>query len=74
MAVKSNKGRKVGRNSKWCQAYRASGKRELSKAKKLLKHLHKHGKDPMAENALSELPITAVSAAKKALKLDHPAT
>ena len=39
MASKSGKSRKAGRSKTACQNYKNSGKREISKAKRLLRHL-----------------------------------
>lgn len=40
-AKKSQKGRKIGRNKKWCEAYRARDQRGINKAIKLARHLRR---------------------------------
>lgn len=54
-AKSSAKGRKIGRNKKWCQAYRASGQRERNKAIRLQKHLARFPGDRNAERVLDAI-------------------
>ena len=42
------KGRKIGRNAKWCQVYRASGVRERNKRMKRARHVKVHPNDLLA--------------------------
>ena len=39
------KGRKIGRNAKWCQVYKNLGIREINKARKRVRHLRLHPND-----------------------------
>lgn len=50
--MSGKKGRKLGRNEKWCQAYRTRGQREKNKARKLRRHLKRHPEDLQAVAAL----------------------
>ncbi len=68
MPKQSNKGGKIGRNSKRCQAYRQEGKRDISKATRILKHLDKYGECSIARASLETLPATAIANAKKNIK------
>ena len=52
-AKKTGKGRKVGRNLKWCQAYRLRRQRERNKAVKLRRHLARLPGDLCAAIALA---------------------
>ena len=45
---RSKKGRKIGRNKVKCAAYRASGRRERNKARRLRRHLRSHPNDGVA--------------------------
>lgn len=45
---KGKKGRKVGRNRKWCQEYRARGQRMKNKIRKVARHLKRHPNDEAA--------------------------
>ncbi len=57
-AAKTQKGRKIGRNLKWCQAYRSRGQREQNKIAKLLQHLGRYGMtDHMAVHFYNNLPM-----------------
>ena len=51
-AKKTGKGRKIGRNLKWCQAYRLRRQRERNKAVRLRKHLARLPGDMVAAAAL----------------------
>ena len=51
-AKKTGKGRKIGRNLKWCQAYQLRRQRERNKAMRLRKHLARLPKDTVAAAAL----------------------
>lgn len=56
MATKSDK---KGRNSKFCQAYKLSQRREKNKAVKLLRHIKRYGTtDHCAVHAYNNLPVT----------------
>ncbi len=43
-----HKGRKVGRNIKKCQVYLITGRREINKERKAIRHLRKHPNDLQA--------------------------
>lgn len=47
----SKKGRKIGRNQKWCQAYRNRGQRERNKLRRLKPHLKRRPADNCAKMA-----------------------
>ena len=48
------KGRKIGRNKAFCEAYRRTGEHEKSHAKRILKHLKRYGGgDLIAKHALA---------------------
>ena len=51
-AKKTGKGRKIGRNAKWCQAYRLRRQRERNKAVRLRAHLTRLPADTVAAAAL----------------------
>lgn len=51
-AKEGKKGRKHGRNEKWCQTYKARGTREKNKAAKIRRHLKKHPNDAQASKAV----------------------
>jgi len=51
--AKGKKRRKIDRNRKWCEAYRARGQREKNKALKLSKHLVRHPNDLTAKNSFA---------------------
>ena len=51
-AKKTGKGRKIGRNKRWCEAYRLRGQREKNKAVRLHKHLRRLPDDAVAARAL----------------------
>lgn len=55
---------KAGRNKVKCAAYLASGRREVNKAVKLMRHLRKYG-DDAAYAVFVALPQTAKDKAKK---------
>jgi hypothetical protein len=42
-AAKSQKGRKIGRNKKWCEAYKNRGQRGINKVAPLLRHIKRYG-------------------------------
>lgn len=44
-AKSSKKGRKIGRNEKWCKAYRSRAQRERNKIVKMERHLSTHAND-----------------------------
>lgn len=48
--------RKRGRSRARCAAYRAAGKRELSKSKKLRRHLERQPEDDCAKKSWNNLP------------------
>ena len=50
-----SKGRKIGRNARWCEAYRLQGKRMKNKIKKLRKHIKNFTEDKQAKAALKRL-------------------
>lgn len=52
-----SKSEKKDRNRPWCHAYKASGKREISKLRRLVKHLKKHPNDVSAISALTPLTL-----------------
>ena len=52
-AKKTGKGRKIGRNLKWCQAYRLRRRRERNKAVRLRAHLARLPNDRCADWALT---------------------
>lgn len=57
-AKKTSKGRKIGRNKKWCEAYRNRHQRERNKVKKLLRHIRRYGTtDHMAVHTYNNLPV-----------------
>ena len=51
-AAQSGKGRKIGRNKKWCERYRQARRREKNKALRLRKHLGRFAGDTVAMAAL----------------------
>jgi hypothetical protein len=53
--AKQSKGRKVGRNAKWCQAYQASGTQKINQAKRLARHLRRYPEDKPARRQLEQL-------------------
>jgi hypothetical protein len=55
MAGGKGKSKKQGRNSKWCEAYRLRGQREINKARKLARHLRRFPWDRCALDALQAL-------------------
>lgn len=52
---KGKKGRKVGRDKKKCQDYRARGLRIKNKIRKLKKHIKRQPRDLAAQEALARL-------------------
>lgn len=44
--------RKYGRNKKWCEAYRASGRQERNRRRRILRHLKRYPADLSALAAL----------------------
>lgn len=50
------KGRKINKNKKWCENYLRTGRREVNKKKKLLRHRKKHPNDvnPMINKYLEQ--------------------
>jgi hypothetical protein len=61
------KSQKCDRNRPWCQAYKAAGRREVSKLRKLVKHLKKHPNDVSGIKAL-----TPISSYKNKAGVDLP--
>ena len=53
------KARKIGRNKKWCEAYRSREQREVNKARGVLRHLIHHPGDNRAFHAYTNLPLRA---------------
>lgn len=51
-AAKSKKGRKINRNRVWCAVYKASGRRERNKVKRVRKHLVRHPNDLVAKRCV----------------------
>ena len=51
-AKKTGKGRKIGRNKRWCEAYALRRQREKNKAVRLHKHLAWLPNDAVAAQAL----------------------
>ena len=49
MAGPNAKGRKIGRNQKWCQVYRAIGRRRINKMVRLDRHLRRLPQDRQAK-------------------------
>lgn len=49
------KGRKIGRNKKFCERYRASYTRYFNKLKKLERHMRKFPHDEQAQNRFNAL-------------------
>lgn len=47
------KNRKIGRNKKWCEAYRNRGQREKNKCIRIRKHLARFPNDPTARHLLA---------------------
>lgn len=41
--AEGRKGRKVGRNKKWCESYRNRGQKQINQAIKLLNHFYRMG-------------------------------
>jgi len=62
--------RKIGRNKEWCQRYKTSGRREVNKALKLMRHLRNH-EDRQAGKALITLPELAKKEAQRLYNRDH---
>lgn len=52
---KSNKNAKYGRNKSWCNAYRASCRREINKRRKVRRHIRRHPNDREAQKALDRI-------------------
>jgi hypothetical protein len=51
------KGRKIGRNKKWCESYLARGTRDKNKVARLLRHFRRNGTtDHMAVHFYNNLP------------------
>lgn len=50
------KGRKIGRNKAWCNAYRLSERRSRNKALKIARHLRHHPNNRTAVHAFGQLP------------------
>ena len=55
MAAANAKGRKIGRNKKLCEIYRARGVREINKRIKIDSHLRRHPGDAQARKVLGGL-------------------
>lgn len=49
----ATKNRKIGRNAKWCQRYRAMHQRERNKVLRLRRHLASFPNDPCGRRALA---------------------
>ncbi len=49
------KGRKIGRNKKWCEVYKAGGVRRLNKMIKMDSHLRRHPDDKQAKEVRKDL-------------------
>ena len=49
------KGRKIGRNKKWCEAYRLLNRRLKNKLRKIRKHIKRFPEDKRAVSALTRL-------------------
>ena len=49
------KGKKQGRNTKYCDQYRKEGRRERNKRRKLMRHLKRFPNDRTAQSALDRL-------------------
>ena len=50
-----NKGRKIGRNAKYCEVYRQLNTRLKNKLKKIRRHIKKFPEDRLAASALQRL-------------------
>lgn len=56
--AEGQKGRKIGRNAKWCQNYRLRQQGERNKAKKLLRHFKRYGyANASAVHCYNNLPM-----------------
>ena len=51
-AKKTGKGRKIGRNKRWCESYKLRHQREANKTVRLHKHLRRLPNDTVAARAL----------------------
>lgn len=65
--AEGKKGRKVGRNKARCAAYRSAQRREFNKARRLLRHLHRHVNNASAWEALERLNGKLYTAQRSAL-------
>lgn len=52
-------GRKIGRNKVECARYRAQGRREKNKVRRLARHIREYPQDEAARDALSRLSSSA---------------
>jgi hypothetical protein len=79
----SKKSRKHDRNTKWCEAYRNRGQREINKVRKLLRHIRRYGStDHVAVHCYNNLPmrgkpttlltITPIRTAHRRIPPAHP--
>ena len=67
------KGRKIGRNLKWCQSYRNRNQRAINKARNLIRHFSNpaHIHDNTAFHCLTNLPADALAKAKAQPTIDY---
>ena len=50
-----SRGRKIGRNKKWCEAYTRAGRREINKRRRLRRHLRRLPNDAVAMEAFRKV-------------------
>lgn len=57
MASKQKGGgsKKIGRNKKWCEVYKTSGRRIKNKRKKLARHLKEHPDDKQTAKVMARI-------------------
>jgi ubiquitin C-terminal hydrolase len=65
---KGKKNRKHGRNKAFCASYRAEGREDVNRAKRLYRYLRSHPTDPGALAALSAIDTTKRQRARKELR------
>jgi hypothetical protein len=53
----ADKSRKAGRNAKSCERYKIAGKREISHARRVAKHLERHPADKTAVHYFNNLSV-----------------
>ena len=63
---KSGGNRKLGRNKKGCEAYRAMGTRERNKKVKMLRHIKRFPADRQAKNRLRSIASIALKRLQEA--------